>query len=83
VLAENVRHHIEEEENEMLPNVQRVKVDFEALTETMQQRKQRLLANGVPPVSEERMVKASRGHGDSPARAAKRKRPKLLKNRTR
>lgn len=79
VLAENVRHHIKEEENEMLPKAEKVKVDFTALTEKMQCRKARLQESGVPPVGEEKMVRASRGKGDSPAQAAKRKRPKLPK----
>jgi hypothetical protein len=83
VLAENVRHHIKEEENEMLPKAEKVKVDFEALAEKMQSRRERLLAGGIPAVGEERMVQASRGAGDSPARAAKRKPPKLTKKRSR
>lgn len=66
VLAENVRHHIKEEENELLPKARTAKVDFAALAAKMQKRKDRLLADGVPPVGEERMVKASRGRGDSP-----------------
>jgi hypothetical protein len=77
VLAENVRHHIEEEENEMLPKAKGMKVDFEALAERMLQRKEKLLAEGVPPVGEDAMVKASHGKGDSSAQAAKRKAPKL------
>lgn len=81
VLAENVRHHIKEEEGEMLPKARAAKVDFEALAETMRRRKERLLAAGVPPVGEERMVKAARGRGDSPARAATRKPPKLRRSR--
>jgi hypothetical protein len=81
VLAENVRHHIEEEEGEMIPKAQKVKVNFEALAERMLSRKQWLLANGVPAVGEERMVEAARGKGDSPARAAKRKAPKLTKKK--
>ena len=83
VLAENVRHHIKEEENEMLPKAEAVKVDFAALAAKMTRRKERLLEKGVPPVGEEVMVKASRGRGDSPAKAAKRKPPKLPKNRKR
>ena len=35
VLAENVRHHIKEEEGEMLPKARKVKVDFDALAEKM------------------------------------------------
>ncbi len=82
VLAENVRHHIKEEEDEMLPKAKGVKVDFEGLAEKMTRRKERLLADGVPRVGEEVMVKASRGRGDSPAQAAKRKTPKLSKRKT-
>lgn len=83
VLAENVRHHIKEEENEMLPKAKSVKLDFEALAEKMRLRKEYLLANGVPPAGEEKMVKASRGKGDSPAQAAKRKAPRLAKAKKR
>jgi hypothetical protein len=81
VLAENVRHHIQEEENEMLPKAKSVKLDFTALADKMQRRKDHLLKNGVPTVGEEKMVKASRGQGDSPAKAAKRKAPKVAKGK--
>lgn len=83
VLAEIVRHHIKEEENEMLPKAEAAKLDFEALAEKMGRRKEKLLADGVPPAGEERMVKVSRGAGDSPASAARRKPPKLPKGRKR
>jgi hypothetical protein len=49
-----------------------VKFDFDALAEKMTRRKEKLLTDDLPPVSEEVMVKASRGKGDSPAQAAKR-----------
>jgi hypothetical protein len=71
VLSENVRHHIKEEEGEMLPRAQSMKLDFEALGEQMLVRKQDLLENGFPPVGEEAMVAAAKGEGDSPAQAAK------------
>jgi hemerythrin-like domain-containing protein len=83
VLAENVRHHIKEEENEMLPKAKAVKLDFGALAKTMKRRKERLLRDGVPSVGEETMVKASRGKGDSPAKAAKRKAPQASKRKKR
>ena len=35
VLAENIHHHIEEEEGEMLPKAQKVKVNFAPLAEKM------------------------------------------------
>ena len=83
VLAENVRHHIQEEENEMLPKAKGLKLDFAALAEKMNRRKEKLLEDGVPPVGEEKMVKASRGRGDSPAQAATRKAPKAAKRKKR
>lgn len=82
VLAENVRHHIREEESEMLPKAQGAKLDFGALADKMTRRQDRLLEDGVPAVSKDAVVRAARGHGDSPARAAKRK-PKLAKGRKR
>jgi hypothetical protein len=76
VLAEIVRHHIKEEEDEMLSKAERVKLDFQELADQMLRRKERLLEHGVPSVGEEAMVKASRGRGDSPAQAAKKKPPR-------
>jgi hypothetical protein len=70
VLAENVRHHIKEEESEMLPKAQTMKLNFEKLGAQMAERKEQLLENGFPPVGEEAMVAASGGEGDSPAKIA-------------
>jgi hypothetical protein len=73
VLSENVRHHINEEENEVLPKARELDMDFEALGRRMLVRKKELLKSGIPTDSEHTMVKASAGRADSPAAAAKRK----------
>jgi len=78
VLAENVRHHIKEEENEMLPKAKELKMDFDKLGEAMLARKEQLLKNGFPPVGEEKMVAATHTKGDSPAKAARKKKTKAL-----
>jgi hypothetical protein len=49
VLAENVRHHIKEEESEMLPKAQDLDLDFVKLGQRMLQRKEELLVSGMPP----------------------------------
>lgn len=67
VLAESVRHHIKEEENEMLPKAKGLTMDFEALGNQMLARKKELLRNGIPPDAEHKMVAAFKGKGDSPA----------------
>ena len=72
VLAESVRHHIKEEENEMLPKARDLKIDFQALGEKMMLRKQELKGNGLPPTSEDAMIRKTHGRADSPARAAHR-----------
>ena len=56
VLAESVRHHINEEEGEMLPKVKGLEIDFEALGEQMLARKQQLKRNGIPDDAEHAMV---------------------------
>jgi Hemerythrin HHE cation binding domain len=70
VLAESVRHHIEEEETEMLPKAQELDIDFEALGQRMLARKKEMLRDGIPTDSEHAMVGRSRGRADSPAAAA-------------
>src|SRR4051794_6600127 len=72
VLAESVRHHIKEEEGEMLPKAKGVQVDFEALGRQMLDRKKELKRDGVPRDAEHAMVAAVNGKGDSSAAMARR-----------
>jgi len=71
VLAENVRHHIKEEEEDMFPKAQTTNIDFEALGEEMRGRKEELLSQGMAATDEADMVAKSKGQGDSPAKAAR------------
>lgn len=70
VLAENIRHHIKEEEGEMLPEAKKTDVDFEVLGDQMWEMKQKLMKEGVPPDAEAKMVGKSGLRGDSPAKNA-------------
>lgn len=72
VLAESVRHHIKEEEGEMLPKAKGLDLDFEALGQQMLDRKADLERNGIPVDAEHAMVAANNGRGDSPATIARR-----------
>jgi len=74
VLAESVRHHIKEEENDMLPKAKDLDIDFEALGQQMLDRKKELLKDGVPSDAEHSMVAKANGKIDSPAAAARRRR---------
>jgi hypothetical protein len=73
VLAESVRHHIKEAENEMLPKAKELDIDFEALGRRMLERKKELHAGGIPADAEHAMVAKARGKTDSPAVAAGRR----------
>jgi len=73
VLAESVRHHIDEEEHQMLPKSKAVDIDFEALGQQMLDRRTELLAFDVPADAEHAMVAKANGHADSPATAARRR----------
>ena len=81
VLAENIRHHIKEEEGEMLPQAKKADVDFDALGEQLLRMKEKLKKTGVPVSDEERLMAASKKLADSPAKAAKLKKPAALKKK--
>jgi hypothetical protein len=82
VLSESVRHHIKEEEGQMLPKAKELDVDFQALGQRMLDRKSDLLKNGVPADAEHAMVKRSGGRADSPATAAKKRKKSPVKRQT-
>ena len=73
VLAESVRHHIREEETEMLPKARELDIDFQALGQRMLARRKELLTDGIPTDAEHAMVAKSGGRADSPAAAAARR----------
>jgi len=83
VLAESVRHHIKEEENQMFPQARDLPIDFKALGQEMERRKEELKAKGLAPTSEDAMIRKTHGRADSPTRAARRKKSpvSLAKNR--
>ena len=49
VLAENVRHHIKEEESDMFPQAEECEIDWEALSARVTKRKEQLLAKAGAP----------------------------------
>jgi hemerythrin-like domain-containing protein len=80
VLAESIRHHIKEEENEMLPKAKELDINFEALGQRMLDRKKELQKDGVPSDAVHAMVAKANGNGDSPAAAAKRRKASKARN---
>src|SRR5437870_729629 len=75
VLAESVRHHIKEEENEMLPKAKELDIDFEALGQRMLDRKAELKKDGVPKDAEHAMVPKQRARTIHRPRRPVRRRP--------
>jgi len=82
VLAESVRHHIKEEENEMLPKAKELDMDFEALGQKMLARKTELKRDGIPKDAEHAMVARANGKGDSPASKARKAAPRKTPRKT-
>lgn len=70
VLAENVRHHIKEEEGGLFPKAQKTDIDFDALARVMESRRRELESGGVPPGPEEEMIKDAGLPDESPSRRA-------------
>ncbi|HEU5046531.1 MAG TPA: hemerythrin domain-containing protein [Rickettsiales bacterium] len=73
VLSENIRHHIKEEESDMLSKAHKLDIDFDALGLQLLARKQELQTMGVPVSLEEKLIIQNKGPADSPAMAAKAK----------
>ena len=71
VLAENVRHHIKEEENEMMTKAKKLDLDFKALGQEIADRKQELKDDGIPPDAEHALMAGAKGKVDSSAAAAR------------
>lgn len=78
VLSECVRHHIKEEEDEMLPKAKGLAIDFEALGTEILKRKKELKKEGIPADAEHAMVAAVKGRDDTPAAAARRTSPRSV-----
>jgi hemerythrin-like domain-containing protein len=48
VLSEYIKHHVQEEEGELFPTVQKSELDLDALAEQMTARKEELAAELIP-----------------------------------
>jgi hemerythrin superfamily protein len=69
-LVENVQHHVEEEENEMLPKVEESELDLNSLGQQMSQRKQEM-QNGGRATKKTSNARSSRKSAGSKSRGRK------------
>jgi hypothetical protein len=59
----------------MLPKAKELDIDFEALGQRMLDRKKQLQKDGIPSDAEHAMLAKSNGRSDSPAKAARVRKP--------
>jgi hypothetical protein len=71
VLAENIRHHIKEEEAEMLPKARKLDIDFDVMGRKLLTMKDKLKKNGLPASDEEKLMQKTKAEANSPAKAAR------------